>query len=257
MGRVANKVVLVTGGGSGLGAAMCRLLAAEGAKVAVTDINLEGATAVADEINKEGGEALAIKQDVTIEKDWESVVAQTVKQYGGLHGLVNCAGIAILATVEETTMEQWRKVQSVNLDSVFLGTRIAIKQMKENGGGSIVNISSIEGLVGEPLGAAYNASKGGVRLFSKSAAIHCGQQGYGIRVNSVHPGFVMTPMVANAAASLGPAAGEFQERVLASIPLGCMGDPIDIAYGVLYLLSDESKYMTGAELVIDGGYTAK
>jgi len=257
MGRVANKVVLVTGGGSGLGAAMCRLLAAEGAKVAITDINLEGATAVADEINKAGGEALAIHQDVTIEKDWDAVVAQTVKQYGGLHGLVNCAGIAILATVEDATMEQWKKTQSVNLDSVFMGTRIAIQQMKKNGGGSIVNISSIEGIVGEPLGAAYNASKGGVRLFTKSAAIHCGQQGYGIRVNSVHPGFVMTPMVANVAASLGAGAAEFQERVLSSIPLGHMGDPMDVAYGVLYLLSDESKYVTGTELIIDGGYTAR
>ena len=258
MGRVSGKVALVTGGASGLGAAQCRLLAKEGAKVAVTDINEEGAKVVATAICQAGGEAIYLKHDVTLEIDWERTVTETVKQFGGLDILVNNAGIAIVKSVEDTSLEEWRLTLAVNLDGVFLGTKCAIGIMKENGGGSIVNISSIEGIVGEPMTAAYNASKGGVRIFTKSAALHCAYNDYDIRVNSVHPGFVQTPMLAEAVVAI-PAeqAADLQQRVVASIPLKRYGEPDEIAYGVLYLASDETKYMTGSELVIDGGYTAR
>ena len=147
-------------------------------------------------------------------------------------------------------------MQSVNLDAVFLGTRAAIRAMKDKGG-SIINISSIEGIIGEPRAAAYNASKGGVRIFTKSAALHCASEGYGIRVNSVHPGFILTPMVEDGLGTLSPEElASMEARLLGEIPLGAMGEPEDIANGCLFLASDESKYMTGSELVIDGGYTA-
>ena len=258
MGRVQGKVALVTGGGSGLGAAQCKLLAKEGAKVAVTDINEESAKVVAEDICQAGGEAIFFKHDVALEVDWEQAVAETVNQLGGLDILVNNAGIAIPKSLEETSLEEWRLTMAINLDGVFLGTRGAIAVMKESGGGSIVNISSIEGIVGEPMAAAYNASKGGVRIFTKSAALLCADNGYNIRVNSVHPGFFPTPMFLGGLEGMpSEQAAAFQQRVEGSIPLKRFGDPDDIAYGVLFLASDESKYMTGTELIIDGGYTAR
>ena len=170
---------------------------------------------------------------------------------------MNNAGIVIRGTAEDTTISDWRKTQEVNLDAVFMGTRAAIGAMKPSGG-SIVNISSIEGLVGEATAAAYNASKGGVRIFTKSAALHCASQNYRIRVNSIHPGFIRTPMIDNALATMP--SNEVEALLLRmenEIPLGSMGDPEDIANGCLYLASDESKYVTGSELVIDGGYTCR
>jgi NAD(P)-dependent dehydrogenase (short-subunit alcohol dehydrogenase family) len=185
------------------------------------------------------------------------VVAEILERFGRLDILVNNAGIALVGTAEDTTLSDWQATQRVNLDAVFLGTREAIKAMKTSGG-SIINISSIEGIVGEPKVAAYNASKGGVRIFTKSAALHCAAEGYGIRVNSVHPGFIATAMVTDAVASMTEAEGtQFQERIMGSIPMGRMGEPIDIANGVLFLASEESCYMTGSELVIDGGYIAR
>lgn len=157
--------------------------------------------------------------------------------------------------VEDTTLDDWRKTQAVNLEAVFMGCRAAVKAMKEKGG-SIINISSIEGIVGEPNVAAYNASKGGVRIFTKSAALHCAAEGYGIRVNSVHPGFILTPMVIEGIGSMPQEVqDEMNERLMREIPLQAMGEPLDIANGCLFLASDESKYMTGSELIIDGGYT--
>ena len=254
--RVQDKVALITGGGSGLGEAMCVRLAEEGAQVVVTDINAKSAEKVASQIRSGGGRAVAFEQDVTDEARWQTIIQEILKQFGHLDVLVNNAGIAIIATVEEETLEQWRKTQSVNLDAVFMGTREAIKVMKENGG-SIINISSIEGIIGEPKVPAYNASKGGVRLFTKSAAIHCARAGYDIRVNSVHPGFIQTPMVDGALGDMSEEEGQaFADRILATIPMGKMGRPVDIANGVLFLASDESSYMTGSELVIDGGYIA-
>ncbi|MEM8563868.1 MAG: glucose 1-dehydrogenase [Pseudomonadota bacterium] len=252
--RVEGKIALVTGGGSGLGEAMCVRLAQEGAVVVVTDINVESAERVAQSI---GDRAIAMQQDVADEARWAAVLDDIVERYGQLDVLVNNAGIALVGTVEDTTLEDWRLTNSINLDAVFLGTREAIKIMKERGG-SIINISSVEGIIGEQKIAAYNASKGGVRIFTKSAALHCCDQGYAIRVNSVHPGFIETPMVSGAIDTMGEIESEaFTTRIVGNIPMGHMGEPIDVANGVLYLASDESKYMTGSELVIDGGYIAR
>jgi NAD(P)-dependent dehydrogenase (short-subunit alcohol dehydrogenase family) len=252
--RVKDKVALVTGGGSGLGEATCLRLAEEGALVVVSDINEASAKAVADAI---GGEAWSAHQDVTDEARWRELVDEIVERHGRLDILVNNAGIALVGNVEESSLEDWRKTQSINLDAVFLGTREAIRAMK-SGSGSIINISSIEGIIGEPVVPAYNASKGGVRTFTKSAALHCAAEGYAIRVNSVHPGFIGTAMVSGAVATMSEEDGNaFQERIVGNIPMGRMGEPRDIANGVLYLASDESSYVTGSELVIDGGYIAQ
>jgi NAD(P)-dependent dehydrogenase (short-subunit alcohol dehydrogenase family) len=255
MGRVSGKVALVTGAGLGLGRACAKMLAREGAKVTVTDVKEAEGRSVADEIVESGGEAMFVRQDVAFESDWNAAISATMRRFGALHILVNNAGVALGADVENTTLEQWRALMAVNLDGVFLGTRRAIAVMKSQGG-SIINLSSIEGLIGDANLAAYNASKGGVRIFTKSAALHCAKAGYKIRVNSVHPGYIWTPMVENyLAAQPDPAAAK--AFVAGLHPVGHLGEPDDIAYGVLYLASDESKFVTGAELVIDGGYTAQ
>ena len=255
--RVLDKIALVTGAGSGLGEAMARRLAEEGALVVATDIDLAAVQRVAAAIVAAGGRAEAELQDVTDEARWTALVDAVLARHGRLDVLVNNAGIALTGTAEHTTLEDWRRTQRVNLDAVFLGTREGIRAMKARGG-SIINISSIEGIIGDPLTAAYNASKGGVRVFTKSAALHCAAEGYGIRVNSVHPGFILTPMVENALAAMPAADAEaFRARIMDSIPVRAMGEPGDVANGVLFLASDESRYMTGAELVIDGGYTAR
>lgn len=256
MKRVAGKVALVTGGGLGLGRASAIVLAREGAKVMITDLKEREGRAVAEEIVEAGGEAMFMRHDVASEADWDAVCAATLRRFGRLDILVNNAGVALGGSVEATTIEQWRALMAVNLDGVFMGTQRAIAAMKETGGGSIINLSSIEGLIGDANLAAYNASKGGVRIFTKSAALHCAKAGYNIRVNSVHPGYIWTPMVETyLAAQPDPTAAK---AFVASLhPLGHLGEPDDIAYGVLYLASDESKFVTGAELVIDGGYTAQ
>ena len=255
-GRLAGKIALVTGAGSGLGEATAKRFTEEGAQVYVTDVNSDNAERVASEINAAGGGATARFQDVTDEGDWDVLMGEIIAAHGQLDVVVNNAGIALTGNVEDTTLDDWRKTQAVNLDAVFMGTRAAVKTMKANGG-SIINISSIEGIIGEANTAAYNASKGGVRIFTKSAALHCAAEDYNIRVNSVHPGFIVTPMVENGIASLGEEAAAMMEaRVTAEIPLKAMGEPLDIANGCLFLASDESKYMTGSELIIDGGYTA-
>ena len=181
---------------------------------------------------------------------------EIVSNYGALHILVNNAGIALPGSVEEATVADWRTTQAVNGESVFLGTRAAIRVMKDSGG-SIINISSIEGIVGEAGAAAYNYSKGGVRIFTKSAALYCARMAYPIRVNSVHPGFILTALMEESIGSLPEAMQqEAMQRLEREVPLGgAMGEPLDIANGCLFLASDESKYMTGSELVIDGGFT--
>jgi len=257
MNRVKDKVAIVTGGASGLGKSSALLLAWEGAKVVVTDIDVEKGGEVAELIRQQDGEAIFIRQDVALEKDWKRVIDKTLETYGKLHILANSAGIGIGGTVEEVSLEDWRKLLSVNLDGTFLGTQYGIKAMRKTGeGGSIINFSSIEGLIGDPNLPAYNASKGGVTLFTKSAALHCARNGYGIRVNSIHPAYIWTPMVENyLKAQDNPEEGK---KMLESLhPVGHLGEPDDIGYGVVYLASDESKFMTGAELVIDGGYTAQ
>lgn len=255
MGRVEDKVALVTGGALGLGRAAAELLAREGAKVAVTDLMDAEGRAVVDQIGLAGGEAIYIHHDVAQEADWARAVAETLTRFGRLDVVVNNAGVALAGSVEDCTLEQWRWLMSINLDGVFLGTKHGVAAMKGHGG-SIINLSSIEGLIGDPNLAAYNASKGGVRIFTKSAALHCAKAGYKIRVNSIHPGYIWTPMVEGYIA--GQANPDEAKLAVAGLhPLGHLGEPDDIAFGVLYLASDESKFMTGSELVIDGGYTAQ
>jgi NAD(P)-dependent dehydrogenase (short-subunit alcohol dehydrogenase family) len=256
-GRVAGKVVLITGGASGIGLASAEACAREGAIVIITYLNVKEGEAQAKRLVAEGLKVEFLEQDATSEADWRRVVDEVVGRHGQLDVLVNNAGIAIIAPLEQETLDGWRKTQAVNMEGVFLGCREAVRVMKDRGG-SIVNISSIEGLIGEPLLPAYNASKGGVRLFTKSVALYCAQQGYGIRANSVHPGLIGTPLVANFFANMPPEqAATLQQDVMSRIPLKRAGEPRDIGNGVLFLASDESSYMTGSELVIDGGYTAK
>jgi NAD(P)-dependent dehydrogenase (short-subunit alcohol dehydrogenase family) len=255
MSRVKNKVALVTGGSLGIGKASAQMLAKEGAKVAITDIkDDEGKQAVKD-IKNDGGEAIIIHHAVSKEEEWKNAISETVKAFGGLDILVNNAGVALDGSAEETTLEDWRWLMQVNLDGVFLGTKYAIEEMKESGG-SIINLSSIEGIIGDPNLAAYNASKGGVRLFTKSTALQCARDGYKIRVNSIHPGYIWTPMVKNYLESKGDLL-EGKRQLESLHPIGHLGDPDDIAYGVVYLASDEAKFITGTELIIDGGYTAR
>ena len=253
--RLQGKVALITGAGAGIGEAAAKRFAEEGAVVIATDIRLAEAQRVAAEITASGGSAEARLQDVTDEALWDTTVTEIAATHGGLHVLVNNAGIALTGNVEEATVADWRTTQAVNGESVFLGTRAAIRVMKDCGG-SIINISSIEGMVGEPEVPAYNYSKGGVRIFTKSAALHCAREGYPIRINSVHPGFILTAMVEEGIGSMPPEMQqEMEERLQRDIPLKTMGEPLDIANGCLFLASDESKYVTGSELVIDGGYT--
>lgn len=255
MGRVEGKTAIVTGGALGLGRAAACMLAREGARVAVTDVREAEGVAARDAIRTAGGEAIYLRHDVASEEDWIATIKTTRDQFGGLDILVNNAGVALSGDVEATTLEQWRWLMSINLDGVFLGVKHGVAAMKAKGG-SIINLSSIEGLIGDPNLAAYDASKGGVRLLTKSAALHCARSGCKIRVNSIHPGYIWTPMVENyLAAQADPKAARAELDKLH--PLGHIGEPDDIAYGVVYLASDESKFVTGAELVIDGGYTAQ
>ncbi|MFC1861099.1 glucose 1-dehydrogenase [Chloroflexota bacterium] len=252
MERVKGKVAIVTGGAGGLGKADARLLAKEGAKVVVTDIDEAGGKSVVEEIKSDGGEAIFIKHDVTSESDWSEVIEKTLAEYGKLDIMVNNAGVLMRNKIEDTSLEEWRWLLSINLDGVFLGTKYAIGAMKKSGGGSIINMSSVGGIIGTMDSSAYAASKGAVRLLTKVAALECSKSGYdyNIRVNSVHPGFVETPMVA------GVLKDETSRKIrLERHPIGRFGVPEDIANGVLYLASDESSFMTGAELVIDGGWT--
>lgn len=256
--RIENKVCLITGAGSGIGEAIAKRYAQEGAQLVLTDINIAAVAKVAEQLTADYGvKTLALHQDVVCQEQWQEVVEKTINAYGRIDVLVNNAGIAIPGNVETTTIEDWRKTHEVNCEGVFLGCQTVIAEMKAHGG-SIINISSIEGIVGEANTSAYNSSKGGVRIFTKSVALHCAEQKYNIRVNSVHPGFIKTPMVIAGLASLPPEhAQAIQARLLASIPLGDMGSSEDIAHGCLFLASDESRYMTGSELVIDGGYTCR
>lgn len=256
MGRVDGKVAIVTGATKGLGKASAILLAKEGAKVVLTGRDVEDGREAVGIITAHGGEAFFVRQDVADEASWTGLIEETLTRYGRLDIMVNNAGIAIAANVEETTTEQWRLTMAVNLDGVFFGTKYAIGAMKKTGGGSIVNLSSIDGNIGEADLAAYCASKGGVRTFTKAAAIHCGEAGYNIRVNSIHPGYIWTPQTQNYLSDLGKQEEE-KAKVTKLHPIGFLGEPDDIAYGVLYLASDESKFVTGTELVIDGGYIAR
>ena len=255
MGRVADKVALVTGAGLGLGRASSILLAAEGAKLVVSDIDEGLAGNTAAEIVKAGGEALALRHDVSKPEDWTAVMAAIERRFGRLEVLVNNAGIAIARNIEDTSLAEWRRTMAVNLDGVFLGCQAGIRLMKQSGGGSIINLSSIDGIIGEAELAAYCASKGGVRTLTKAVAVHCAEKRYGIRCNSIHPGYIWTPQTENYLRDLGTLDQE-KAKALSRHPIGFLGEPNDIAYMVLYLASDESKFVTGSEMVVDGGYLA-
>jgi NAD(P)-dependent dehydrogenase (short-subunit alcohol dehydrogenase family) len=255
-GRVAGKKAFITGGAQGLGAAMGRKLAAEGAKVSLADINLEGAKAVAAEINAAHGEgtAFAFPLDVTKEEQWTFALEQADEAMGGISVLVNNAGISRGGDIENLTLDDWKLVMSVNVDSVFLGTKHALKYMRDHQPGSIVNISSIAGLIAAHNSPSYNASKAAVWLLSKGIALHCAKQGLDIRSNSIHPTFIDTPILDPLRQRFGKE--EAHAKLGRQVPLGHIGEPDDIANACLYLASDESKFMTGAELKLDGGISA-
>jgi NAD(P)-dependent dehydrogenase (short-subunit alcohol dehydrogenase family) len=250
MGRVQDKVVLVTGAGSGIGRATARLLAAEGATVIVSDINAAGGQETVQQI---GGKARFEEHDTSHEDDWKRIVDGILEREGKLNGLVNNAGIAgpYPATFETETLEQWRRMLAVNVEGVFLGCKYGVPALRQSGGGSIVNTSSLAAFLGTPDLSAYGASKGAVRQFTKTVAMDCARKGYKVRCNSVHPGVILTPMGEKVL------PGEkVRERMRKRIPIGDFGQPEDIAYGILYLISDEARFVTGAELVIDGGMNA-
>jgi NAD(P)-dependent dehydrogenase (short-subunit alcohol dehydrogenase family) len=254
VGRVAGKVAIVTGGASdpGLGRSIALTLAREGASVVVTDVDAAGAEKTAADIRASGGTALALAQDVTSEARWREVIASAVSSYGKLDILVNNAGIAVLKPILDLTLDDWSRQIDVNLTSVFLGCKYALAQMKQSGGGAIINMSSVAGLVGIPTGAAYGASKGGVRLLTKCVALEGAPSN--TRCNSVHPGFIWTNMQAAAVAGLPLPATT--QPVANPIPLARIGAPEDVANCVLYLASDEASYVTGAEFTVDAGMTA-
>ena len=256
MKRMDGKVALVTGAAMGIGRACAEMLAAEGAAVVATDRETGPGAGVVDAIRSAGGRAMFVALDVTQETQWSRAVDETRRAFGKLDVLVNNAGVGRAGDVEHETLQAWRDLLAINLDGVFLGIKHAIPAMREAGGGSIINLSSIEGLVGDPSLAAYNASKGGVRLLTKSAALYCAKNGSRIRVNSVHPGYIWTPMVQHFTEASGQ-ADELRRTLEQLHPVGHLGEAKDVAYGILYLASDESKFVTGAELVIDGGYTAQ
>ncbi len=260
MGRVQGKVALVTGGASGIGRGAALLLGKEGATVVVTDIVDDAGKDTAAAIKRGGSDAIYLHHDVTSEDQWEKVIAETKSRFGRLDILVNNAGIAITGPIVDMTLENWRRQQAINLDGVFLGTKHGIPLMAASGGGSIVNISSVAGLKGSANLAGYCATKGGVRLFTKAAAMECTNANNNIRVNSIHPGLIETP-IWNSIIVPGSAAGanapNLDELSKGAVPMGVKGVPHDIAEGVLFLASDASRYMTGSELVIDGGLMTK
>ena len=248
--RLENKVALISGGARGMGAVEAKMFVQEGAKVVIGDVLDEDGKQTEAEINEAGGECVFVHLDVTDETAWQDAVAAAVDRFGKLDILVNNAGIARINNVEDTTSDEWDLVMDINAKGVFLGTKAAIPEIRKAGGGSIVNISSIAGLTGGRT-SSYAASKGAVRLLTKSSAIQ--YAGEGIRCNSVHPGVIETPMTTPVMLN----TQEGRDLNASRHPLGRVGQPEDIAYGVLFLASDESSFMTGSELVIDGGLTAQ
>ena len=246
--RLEGKVALVTGGARGIGEATARLFAREGARVVIGDILVDEGKRVAEDIEASGGQALFVNQDVRSDADWKTAVEATGQRFGKLDILVNNAGVFLVSPIEETSDEEYECMMETNVRGVFLGTKYAIPAMRQAGGGSIVNISSTAGMVGNPSAASYSATKGAVRLFTKGTAIQHAKDG--IRANSIHPGVIDTVMLA-----FLTDVPERRAEMLSKVPMGRLGTAEEIAYGALLLASDESSYMTGSELVIDGGRT--
>ncbi len=249
--RLENKVAFISGGARGMGAAEAKIFAQEGAKVVIGDVLDDDGRKTEAAINDLGGECLFVHLDVSSEENWTSAITETVSRFGKLDILVNNAGVVSRVELEDITVNEWDRVMDINAKGVFLGTKAAIPEMRKAGGGSIVNISSISGIAGQSyVSAVYNASKGAVRIFTKSTAIQYAPEG--IRANSIHPGPIDTPMTGFRQGD--PAA---VAESIARVPIGRTGQPEDVAYGVLYLASDESSFVTGSELVIDGGFLAQ
>ncbi len=241
-------MAIITGAAQGIGAAKAKLFSTEGAKVVITDIDKEGLKKIAEHIHELGGEVLAFVHDTSSEEDWKYTVKKTVEKFGSIHILINNAGITSYKNIEEETLEGWEQVQAVNTRGVFLGMKYTVPEIRKAGGGSIINVSSVFGIIGGGGEASYHASKGAVRLLTKTAAVDLAKD-Y-IRVNSIHPGMIATPM--NIQKLSSPKSKKHVQDVT---PWPRLGKPEDIAYGALYLASEESTFVTGAELVIDGGWT--
>ena len=255
MGRVQDKVAIITGAASGLGFAAARKLLEEGAKVILTDVNREVLDSMSERLSDfSKSQFQAIFHDVTQEESWIELINKTESDQGKINILVNSAGISLGADVVSTDFDIWKKVHQVNLDSVFLGCKYAVPVMGKYGHGSIINISSISGIVAGWNTAAYNSSKAGVRLLSKSVALFCAKKGFEVRCNSVHPAFVNTPILDPIKQAFG--ADEAVAKLARQIPMNKIGDTDDVSYAILYLASDESKFMTGTEIVLDGGLSA-
>jgi NAD(P)-dependent dehydrogenase (short-subunit alcohol dehydrogenase family) len=255
-GRVAEKKALVTGGAQGLGAGAARALAAHGAQVVVSDLNEAGAAEIAASINAAhgAGAATSVRLDVTDESDWIAAIAHAKTAMGGLSVLVNNAGIVTMGSVDDLDLVTWRRTMAVNADSAFLGCKYALPLLRETQPGSIINISSISALIASHNMIAYNASKAAVWMLTKSVALHCARQGWDIRCNSVHPTFVRTPLLQGIVGDRNE--DEVMAKLARQVPLGRIGEVEDVAAAILYLASDESRMMTGAELKLDGGLSA-
>lgn len=257
MNRVKNKICLVTGGANGIGEAISRLLVSEGATVVITDLADEKGKALVAELSTADAQVYYRHQDVTNEAQWNELFDWLETDLGRLDVMVNNAGGGTYNDLETLSLSDWHKVMALNVDSTFLGTQRAVALMKKGIGGSIVNMSSVGGLVGSPNLVAYSAAKAAVKLFSKCAAIHCGQQGYNIRVNTVHPGLIKTEAGMDMATkATGMSADEAEAAFTMLHPIGRLGRPTEIAAMVLFLASDESSFATGGEFVVDGGYTS-
>ena len=255
MSRVEGKVAIITGAASGLGFAAAQKLLEEGAKVMLSDINEEVINSMSERLSQFSQPQFSpCIHDVTNDDSWIELIDKTEKDFGKINVLVNRAGISLGADIVSTDFEIWKKVHEVNLDSVFLGCKYAIPKMSAHGHGSIINISSISGIVAGWNTAAYNSSKAGVRLLSKSVALYCAKKGYDVRCNSLHPAFVNTPILDPLKQAFG--ADEAVAKLARQIPMNKIGDTDDVSYAILYLASDESKFMTGTEIVLDGGLSA-
>lgn len=267
--KVEGKVVLLTGAAKGIGACSARMLADAGAHLVLTDIDSSSGESLANELNRADNEVIFMRHDVSLEDDWIRVVERIDQHFSGLDVLINNAGIALIKPIEQTTLAEWRKISRVNVDGVFLGMKHCLSVMKDRAkssiaGGAMVNLSSVAGMVGVPSALAYTMSKAAIRHMTKSAAMEFAELGYNIRVNSVHPGLIKTDMAdriyqswADSGALGTHDVDETEKAMIAMHPLGRHGQPEDIAKGILYLASDDSAYMTGSELVIDGGFIAR
>lgn len=252
-GRVAGKVALITGGTGGMGQAIALRLGQEGGRLVLTDINPEHADAAITTLNAQGIDAIFVQHDVSDEASWKAAVARACQHFGRLDVLVNNAGIALPPpeSFELTSLQDWRRIMSVNLDGTFIGMREAVAVMKDSGGGAIINIGSVAAYVGTPGGAAYGSSKGGVRALTKQAAVMCARKGFNIRINAIHPCYIRTPLTeASAAKRFG--ADKAVQALKDLHPFQCLGEPDDVAYTVVFLASNESRLINGADIVVDG-----